>query len=219
MTAEKYVNTIIKQIKCSNAKRKEIRRQLLSDISAAQEQGESLDAIINRMGSAKNMAREFNENLSETESKKYVKGRRIKIVAFLAAILAAILTILVILAYWFLPKGAEIASSGIFEETVVEEKIKDVVERFNQDDYETLRAEAIEEIQSALTKEQMAEAKNQISEDWGSYQSMGNIYMSEVSQMGKHYVVGEITVVYEHVSITFRLTFDEDMKLAGLYMR
>lgn len=215
MTAEKYVNTIIKHIKCSNTKRKEIRQQLLSDISAALEQGESLDAIINRMGSAKNMAREFNENLSETESKKYVKGRRIKIVSFLAAILA----MLAILTYWILPKVAKVGSGGIFEETVVEEKMKDVIEKFNQDDYETLRAESIEEMQPALTKEQMAEAKKQLSEDWGSCQSMGKVYMSEVSQMGKHYVVGEITVVYEHVSITFHLTFDEDMKLAGLYMR
>lgn len=147
---------------------------------------------------------------------KYVRGRRIRMIAL---IIAAILAVPLVMAYLFLPRGMEFGNSGIFEESVVKEKMKDVVNKFNQNDYEALQAEAVKEMQSALTKEQMQDARQQIAGDWGDYQSFGQIYMMELRQMGRNYVVGEITVVYEHVSVTFRLTFDADMRLAGLYIR
>ena len=84
MTAEKYVNAIIKKVKCGKEKRQEIKEQLLSDISIALEQGETLEEIINHMGSVQEMAAEFNENLSGEEHRKYsqqdpvsfLKGRK-----------------------------------------------------------------------------------------------------------------------------------------------
>ena len=63
MTTENYVNAIVKQLKCSRRKRKEIKQQLLSDIAAAIENGETAAAIMARMGSAKEAAAELNQNL------------------------------------------------------------------------------------------------------------------------------------------------------------
>lgn len=113
MTAEKYVNTVVKHVKCSKGKRREIKQQLLSDISAAEEQGEQTEEILRRMGNA----------------------------------------------------------------------------------------------------------KTQISDDWGNFQSWGSIYLSEVTQQGQTFAVGQATAVYEHVTVTYTISFDEDMKLAGLYMK
>ena len=45
------------------------------------------------------------------------------------------------------------------------------------------------------------------------------VYMAEVIQGGRHFAVGEMTVTYENVSATYRLTYDENMRLAGLYVR
>lgn len=219
MTAERYVNAVVKRVKCSNEKRREIRQQMLSDISAALEQGESLDEVINRMGTAKDMANEFNENISETEQKKYVKKKRMQIIV-IAVAAVVVMAVLVVLAYLVLfPKTADIGSAGIFEETVVEEKVVEVVEWLNDDNYEALQADATEEMQPVLAEEQMQDVKKQLSDDWGECQSFGTVYMSEVSQMGKDYAMGEITVTYENINVTFRLSFDQDMKLAGLYMR
>ena len=43
--------------------------------------------------------------------------------------------------------------------------------------------------------------------------------MTEFIQMRKHLAIGEITVTYENISVTYRLSYDRDMKLAGIYIR
>ena len=48
MTAEKYVNAVVKKVKCSKSQREEFRQQLLSDISVAKEQGEQIEKILGR---------------------------------------------------------------------------------------------------------------------------------------------------------------------------
>ena len=77
MTAEKYVNAVIRRVKCSGKQRRELRQQLLSDISAAREQGEQMNEILERMGSIDTVAKEFNENLPEQEQKKFRRTRKI----------------------------------------------------------------------------------------------------------------------------------------------
>ena len=95
MTTENYVNEIVKQLKCSRRKRKEIKQQLLSDIAAAIENGETAAAIMARMGSAKEAAAEFNQNLSPTEQKHFSRSRKIKAVSSIIIVLALLLRILV----------------------------------------------------------------------------------------------------------------------------
>ena len=80
-------------------------------------------------------------------------------------------------------------------------------------------ADAIPQMQPYLSETAMTEINRTISDDWGERTSFGTIYMTELTQMGKHLAVGEITVTYENVSVTYRLTYDKDMKLAGLYIR
>ena len=45
MTAEQYVNRIGKKIKCSGKKKKEIKRQILSDVLVAMENGETVEIM------------------------------------------------------------------------------------------------------------------------------------------------------------------------------
>ena len=56
MNAKQYINGIVQKIKCSGEKKKEIRKQLFTDINFRLEQGESLEDIISRMGSIKEIA-------------------------------------------------------------------------------------------------------------------------------------------------------------------
>lgn len=215
MDAKKYGRAIGRKIKCGRKKKKEIRKQLLTDIAARTEQGEKLEDVLAQMGSVKDVADSFNETLSEKEKKQYTRGRILKI-ALLIVLAAALLTGFL---YWELPKGSDIAESRYFTEDKVADAMAETIDQLDAGDYKAMREQAIPEMRSALTAEAMEDAKAQISEDWGKRDSFGTIYMGEITQRNKHYAVGEMTVVYENISVTYRLTYDKDMRLAGLYMR
>lgn len=74
-------------------------------------------------------------------------------------------------------------------------------------------------MRSVLTEQKMQPALDSVSSDWGEFLTFGNGYQSEITQMGKKYVVIQLTAGYENVSVTFTITFDDKMQLAGLYMK
>ena len=43
--------------------------------------------------------------------------------------------------------------------------------------------------------------------------------MAEVKQKGQLFAVTEMSVSYENTAVTYRISFDKDMRLAGLYLR
>lgn len=98
MTAKRYVNCIVRKIKCSKKERLEIKNQLHSDIAIAMEQGEAFEDIMNRMGSVSEVAAEFNSNLSKAEQKKYKRVVAWKIVL---VTVAAVIGILGVFAWWY----------------------------------------------------------------------------------------------------------------------
>lgn len=216
MSAEQYVNIIIKKIKCSKKKRNEIKQQLLSDISISLENGESLERIMARMGSVDAVAREFNQNMSQEELLEYKKSKGTKTILSVAVILF----ILVCLGYWAVPKSAEIGKSGVFEEAAVEQQVQKVVQELDANDFKALKEESTDDMQSLLNEENIDSARAEVSaDDWGALQSFGNAYMAEKKQRGQLYVVVEVNVAYENIGVTYTLAFDDEMKLAGLYMR
>lgn len=215
MTAQTYVNQIVKKVKCSGQKRKEICRQLLADIRMEMEQGSSLDAIMLRMGEPIAIAEEFNQNLSETERKKYKRGFAAKLLTGILAVLA----VMVFAALWFLPAGFRFGSSGQFTEAAVEAQSKEIIRMLNEEDYDALRACTAERMQSILTKEVIDDAKAQAGTDWGSFREFGKCYLSEQRQQGKTRAVAQINAAYENIGITYTLFFDDDMKLSGFYIK
>ena len=215
MTKEQYVNAVVKKVKCSGRKRKEIGRQLLSDVSVAVENGETLDEVMERMGTVREAAEEFNQNLSEAERKAYARSKRRTIVC---AVLAALL-LLVCGVYWILPKSAQIDSSGVFEEQIVEERVRQIITELDQNDFAALRQEAVDSMQKVITQETFESARQLVGDDWGELKSFGKNYMVEVKQMGKRMVTSQMTVAYEKLIATYTITLDRDLKLAGLYMK
>lgn len=219
MNDKQYINGIVRKIKCSGAKKKEIKKQLLTDINFRLEQGESLTDIMSQMGTVKEIADEFNESLPESEQKKYSWGKVIKTIVIVFVILALVLASVVLLVHLFLPTGVDIEQSEYFDKMQVEQAMKDTIELLDNEDYAALQANAIEEMVPYLTEDEMEKAKNQVSKDWGKRLSFGTIYAAELVQGKRHYAVGEVTVSYENGNVIYRLTYDTDMKLAGLYMR
>lgn len=215
MKANHYVNKIVKKIKCSSAKRKEIKKELLLEIEMRQEQGESLEGIISQMGNIKEIADSFNENISPKEKKKY----RLKKVIFIVSFAAFILLSASVVMYKIFPKSADIQNSEYFDKQVVENTVKETIILLDDEEYSILQENAIGQMKKFINGEALGNAKAQVADEWGERQSFGTIYMAEMIQGNEHYVVAEVAVSYEYVTAVYRLTYDQDMKFAGIYIR
>lgn len=215
MIAETYVNQIVRKVRCPKQRRAEIKRQLLADINMALEQGETLDQVMFHMGEPIAIAEEFNQNLSVKEQKSYKRGIWIKIIAVVAAVIA----VLILAAVWFLPKTQEFGKSGIFSKEMVEEKSQEVIRLLDAEDYEAIKACSDKQMQPILTKQVIDEAKAQAAPEWGAFLEFGKCYMTEIRQQGKIMAMVQMNAAYEKVGITYTLFFNEDMELAGLYIK
>ena len=215
MDAKKYVNDIVKKIKCNGKKKKEIKKQLLMDIDMRMRQGERLEEIISQMGTVKEIADGFNENISLKEQKQYARNKVLKI----AIPIIVVLVFLILFVYWILPKSFDIEQSRYFNREQVEAAMKETIELLDERDYIALQESAIPQMRPLLNAETMDDVKGGLSDDWGERKLFGAVYMVELVQGTGHFVVGEITVTYENVSATYRLTYDKDMRLAGIYVR
>lgn len=75
MTKGEYIKSIIKELDCDRKEKKRIQTDLENDISTALNYGESMDEIIDRMGTPEEIAGDFMETIRDTSSKKpYSKG-------------------------------------------------------------------------------------------------------------------------------------------------
>ena len=215
MSAEKYVKDIVSKIKCSGTKRKEIEAQLLSDISMRMEQGETLEQIMESMGTAQEIADAFCQDMSETERKAQRKKKVGVIVA--AIVIGAFL--LCAYVWWVFPKSLNIKDVESVSKQAVDAQVETVVTLLNENDFETLRGMAVDEMQNALTQETIDKARNPISDDWGEMLMIGSTYAQGMKQKGRVFIVTQTDVMYENVSVTYTITFDENLRLAGIYMR
>lgn len=215
MNAEKYVKDIVSKIKCTGAKKKEIEKQLLSDISMRMGQGETLEQIMESMGTAQEIAAAFSQDLPETERKAQ---RKKKIGIIIAAIVIGVL-LLCAYVWWSFPKALDIKDIESVTEEAINAQVETVVTLLNENDFETLRGMAVDELQNALTQENIDKARKSISDEWGEMLVIGSIYAQGVKQKGRILIITQTDVMYENTSATYTITFDENLRLAGIYMR
>jgi hypothetical protein len=216
MNQKKYINAVIKKLNCSQQKKNEIKRELEADIQTALVSGESWQEIENRMGDPSALSKEFNENLSDKEIAAARKTRRIVITSMVVILIGLI----VIGIYWMLPRSYQIDDKSIYDNQEVISQAETIIELINQNDIETIQSQcANDTMKKVMDKNSINAAKEKIGLDWGSFQSYTSIYTSEIKQMGKVYAVAQITALYEHKSVTYTISFDKNMRLAGLYMK
>lgn len=219
MNAEKYVNGIIKNVKCSKGKKSEIREQLLSDIHMRMDNGESLDLIMEDMGTPGEISEEFNQNLTEGEKKAYKKRKIIKIIVSITVVIFIVLLSLISYIMWLFPQASEMGNSGFFTQEIVEEKTKEVILLLDQNDFDSLKAASIEKIRGQLVPEAFEQVKKTIGDNWGALESFGKIYTCELKQQGQTFVTAQVSVSYENVNVTYTITFDKEMMVAGIYLK
>lgn len=215
MDARQYVDAAVRKMKCTGKRKKEIKKQLLADIEMRVKQGERPEDIFSQMGTPEEIAHGFNEDISIAEQKRYGRNRVLKI----AVPIVAVLFLLGMLGYWIFPKTVDIEQSKYFDRQQVENAMKETVEQLDAEDYTALQESAVEKMKPLFNEQMRSRIRDAFSVEWGERKQFGAVYMVEVVQAGRHMAVGEMTVTYENVSITYRLTYDEEMRLAGLYVR
>lgn len=216
MKQNTYIKMVCRRLECSKAKKKEIARQLESDIQSALDNGETLEQVCGRMGTPKNLAAEFNENLTMEEKRQVKRRKRIRIIA----VILAVILILGLLIYWVLPKATPIEDSKIFDGEQLEVQAIAVILALNAENYEILQEDYVDDVMKPyMTEEYMEKIKEGFNVNWHETVSFGNPYMIELRQTGKVYATVQITVMYGKDNVTYTISFNPDYKVAGFYIK
>ena len=215
MKQEQYIKTIVRRLQCTGGRKKEIARELEADIQSAIAGGESWEQVQKRMGSPALVASEFNRNFPEKERKGAQRKRRIRIFVIIAAVLLAAAALI----WWLLPKNYPLGKHGVFDEKTVVDAAEKVISLLDDKDYDSLEAMSTDSMKKVMNQEKMDEARSQVGDNWGGFQSFGSVYSGEVKDSNGLYAVVQLVAVYENRTVTYTISFNEEMELAGLYMK
>lgn len=210
-----YINEIARNVQCNRTVRKAIRSQLLADINVRLSEGEEFKDVKESMGTAKEVAQVFNDNMPENEKRKYAIGRIVQAIIFIILAMSVFLAFLAHSA----PKSYPIEDSTYFEKEALESAVRDTIELLDNGDYEAVRQNAVGEMQDSLEDAKMEEAKRAVSKKWGNRVSIDDIEATEVINKDRHLAVCISRVTYEKVSVVYTITYNADMQICGLYMR
>ena len=118
------------------------------------------------------------------------------------------------------PAAAEaVQEQAPFDQQTVAQHMMATIERFERDDATGLQVEATQELRPHLTTEQIAGAKAEFAPKWGARVSSGKMYMTSGQENGAWYAVCEIAVGYKETAVVYRLSYDANMNLAGIFIR
>lgn len=215
MTAEQYTREVGKLLKCRTSRKKEIRSQLLAEINGAVAGGEDLEDVLKRMGIPWDYANRYNDHFDQAERKAAKRERRLKIWGIVLAVIVIILAII----YWNLPKWSDISDSTIFNEDIVKTEAEEIIRLYSDDAFQEITARMNDDMKQVLNAATLQYTKSQMKEDFGELLAFGNMYASEARQNGKSYAMVQVSVSYSNMSVTYTITFDADMKLAGFYVK
>lgn len=109
MTAKKYVEEVGKLLKCRRAKKKEIKRQLLSEINDAVAKGETVDAVLKRMGIPWDYANQYNDRFDKAEWKAAKREK-----AMLIWGIVLVISLLYLDSYIEIFRGGEISARALY---------------------------------------------------------------------------------------------------------
>lgn len=219
MTKEAYLKSLKRHLHVSAEKKNEIIGDIDADIEDALSSGESMDAIISRMGSPKKLAAEFNQNL----------GAKANVWPWIVGVLAIVV---VIAGGWmFLHSLAqqekttqpsfvqtEMGVSGKFDQDAIREKSLEIIELMESGQYETVYNTYFpEEMKQSMSLEQFRQSA-EFAANMGQMQEVTDEYYAEVTQNGTLFGVSEIHVACENGTLAYRISFTEEMTLGGFYV-
>lgn len=178
----------------------------------AMEDGETFEEIEKRLGTPSDFAKEFNENLS------VVKKINKKLIIGLGCCLLLIIVCFIGFQYQTSAKTKPIHDSKIFNVQEVYDSSIQVIDYLDKQDYQGLESMFSDILKKATNKDELFAAVDQLGE-LGDFKKMGDYEFVEYKDKSGIAAVGDVVVEYNKRTVIYRLSFDEEMKLIGLFMR
>lgn len=147
------------------------------------------------------------------------KKRSKKKTIILSVVIAAVIVIIAVI-LWNYPHFSDISDSTVFDGDVVEETAREIIELYTADDYSGVVEYMTDDMKSVLNAATLSLSKAEMATaDFGELVSYGEMYISEVKQRNSLFAMVQVSVSYTNTSIAYTLTFDENMELAGFYIK
>lgn len=111
--------------------------------------------------------------------------------------------------------------ADIYDENIVTERAKEVVEMINSQDYDKVNAEIRDDLQDRLTSNQLKDAIGAKLVEAGAfieYQSVTTLGQKSKTS-GEDYATVVLVGKYEKSTIVFTITMDSNLDIVGLYVK
>lgn len=105
--------------------------------------------------------------------------------------------------------------SDIYKEEELKKEAEEVIERLNNKDYDVILNEASDELKIALPDNKLKETWEEFSKEIGKFESIAELTCAEKNGYG----VVIANTIYANKKVTFTLSFNKDMKLAGINIK
>lgn len=108
-----------------------------------------------------------------------------------------------------------------FDEEKVKTSAENIITLFSNEEYEKITNEFTrEDLKVGLTADVLGGAKSKIMPNAGSFVEFSNTSMvAQKDKEGKDFVAAVLVVKYENQTVTYTISFDENMKLIGFYLK
>ena len=111
--------------------------------------------------------------------------------------------------------------ADIYDENIVTERAKEVVEIINSQDYDKVNAEIRDDLQDRLTSNQLKDAIGAKLVEAGAfieYQSITTLGQKSKTS-GEDYATVVLVGKYEKSTLVFTITMDSNLDIVGLYVK
>lgn len=111
--------------------------------------------------------------------------------------------------------------ADIYDENIVTERAKEVVEMINSQDYEKVNAEIRDDLQDQLTSNQLKDAIGAKLVEAGAfieYQSITTLGQKSKTS-GEDYATVVLVGKYENSTVVFTISMDSNLDIVGLYVK
>jgi hypothetical protein len=111
--------------------------------------------------------------------------------------------------------------ADIYDENIVTERAKEVVEMINSQDYDKVNAEIRDDLQDRLTSNQLKDAIGAKLVEAGAFIEYPSIttFGQKSKTSGEDYATVVLVGKYEKSTVVFTITMDSNLDIVGLYVK
>lgn len=214
MTEQQFLRQIKRLLHCKGDKKREILRQLESDIASAKEGGKSWEEIRQEWGTPEQFVSEFNE-----DGRDIKKGKRILIGSVAVLVLFACVAAGVWFAHSHEKNGGQQLTKNV-ETQKIPDVVREAITDFSDDAYEKFIARCDAKMQAAFSKKNWEDAQKIASSQMiEKAENEKLLSVTQTTQAGQDLKVYQVAVDYGKRQIVYTISLDTENLIAGFYFK